>query len=242
MMACQPCSRHVDRYQASHTHIMLQAPGQSRASVCELLLPRVVFFTEKSRKSRALGLSILGALGSPTKHLYSSGLYTVPAVKGVTLGPANVAEALGQLARSPFSHECKVPAVKGVTLGPADVAEALGQLVRSDGRAAVGGIIRPARCVPHEGASSSLNASICVIMHMWGLVGGPGERGDARVEGKGCVKVCAEGGRSSMKQKKLKCVQHSCLLMDGNRCMHVHVLTGAGCVLCWPVAHAATPS
>jgi len=38
-----------------------------------------------------------------------------------------------------------VPAVKGVTLGPADVAEALGQLVRSDGRAAVGGIIRPAR-------------------------------------------------------------------------------------------------
>ncbi|KAF5842571.1 hypothetical protein DUNSADRAFT_6420 [Dunaliella salina] len=38
-----------------------------------------------------------------------------------------------------------VPAVKGVTLGPADVADALGQLVRSDGRAAVGGVIRPAR-------------------------------------------------------------------------------------------------
>jgi len=40
----------------------------------------------------------------------------------------------------------QVPAVKGVTLGPTDVADIMGQLVRSDGRAAAGGVVRPARC------------------------------------------------------------------------------------------------
>jgi len=47
--------------------------------------------------------------------------------------------------------------VKGVTLGPADVAEALSQIVRSDGRAAAGGIIRPARYVRASNQCCAVN-------------------------------------------------------------------------------------
>ncbi|KAF5842570.1 hypothetical protein DUNSADRAFT_6420 [Dunaliella salina] len=83
-----------------------------------------------------------------TPFVYLSLLTQAPTMTGVTLGQADVAEALGQLVTLtliPQEYTPLVPAVKGVTLGPADVADALGQLVRSDGRAAVGGVIRPAR-------------------------------------------------------------------------------------------------